>query len=116
VTILVCFMYFAFNLHLLDGFPSILLLYAVSVCHGDMDDFCATRMILSGIPLDESFLQHWLSILMKEEQRSLRGGKLPVPESYYLMGTADPTGILESDEVCVILYVYCLTCFSFLYG
>ncbi|KAE7998673.1 hypothetical protein FH972_003192 [Carpinus fangiana] len=75
----------------------------VSVCHGDMDDFCATRMILSGIPLDESFLQHWLSVLMKEEQRSLRGGKLPVPESYYLMGTADPTGILESDEVCVIL-------------
>ncbi|XP_062149198.1 probable RNA-dependent RNA polymerase 5 isoform X1 [Alnus glutinosa] len=75
----------------------------VSVCHGDMDDFSAARMILSGIPLDESFLQHRLSILMKEEQRSLGGGKLPVPECYYLMGTADPTGILESDEVCVIL-------------
>jgi hypothetical protein len=26
-----------------------------------MDDFSAARMILSGIPLDESFLQHWLS-------------------------------------------------------
>jgi hypothetical protein len=76
-----------------------------------MDDFSAARMILSGIPLDESFLQHRLSILMKEEQRSLGGGKLPVPECYYLMGTADPTGILESDEVCVILYVYCLTFF-----
>ncbi|XP_059431765.1 probable RNA-dependent RNA polymerase 5 [Corylus avellana] len=75
----------------------------VSVFYGDMDDFSAARMILSGIPLDETFLQHWLSKLMKEEKRSLGGGKLPVPESYYLMGTADPTGILESDEVCVIL-------------
>jgi hypothetical protein len=116
VTILVCFIYFSFNVQLLDGFPSILLLYAVSVCHGDMDDFSAARMILSGIPLDESFLQHWLSILMKEKQRSLGGEKLPVPESYYSLGTADPTGILESDEVCVILYVYCLTCLSFLCG
>jgi RNA-dependent RNA polymerase len=54
---------------------------------------------------------------MKEEQKSPGGGKLPVPECYYLMGTADPTGILESDEVCVILYVYCLTFFFiFLYG
>jgi len=115
--ILVCFIYFSFNVQLLDGFPWIVLLYAVSVCHGDMDDFSAARMILSGIPLEESFLQHRLSILMKEEQKSLGGGRLPVPECYYLMGTADPTGILESDEVCVILYVYCLTFFFiFLYG
>jgi RNA-dependent RNA polymerase len=42
---------------------------------------------------------------MKEEKKSLKGGKIPVPESYYLMGTADPTGLLESDEVCIILYV-----------
>ncbi|XP_059431763.1 probable RNA-dependent RNA polymerase 3 isoform X2 [Corylus avellana] len=75
----------------------------VSIHHDDTDDFSAARMILSGIPLDESFLQHWLSILIKMEKRSLGQGKLPVPESYYLMGTADPTGILESDEVCVIL-------------
>jgi hypothetical protein len=122
LNVFICFLlafrnlYFSFNVQLLDGFPSILLLYAVSVCHGDMDDFSAATMILSGIPLDESFLQHWLSILMKEKQRSLGEGKLPVPESYYLLGTADPTGILESDEVCVILYVYCLTCLSFLCG
>ena len=71
------------------------------------------RMILSGIPLDESYLQHRLSILMKEEKKSLKGGKLHVPECYYLMGTVDPTGLLESDEVCVILYVYLLDVFQF---
>ncbi|KAK4601857.1 hypothetical protein RGQ29_011108 [Quercus rubra] len=75
----------------------------VSVSHGEMDDFSVARMILSGIPLDESYLQHRLSILMKEEKKSLKGGKLHVPECYYLMGTVDPTGLLESDEVCVIL-------------
>ncbi|KAF5481968.1 hypothetical protein F2P56_002575 [Juglans regia] len=75
----------------------------VSINYGEMDDFCVARMILSGIPLDESYLQYHLSILMKEEKKSLARGKLHVPECYYLMGTADPTGILESDEVCVIL-------------
>lgn len=78
-----------------------------------MDDFSVARMILSGIPLDESCLQHRLSILMKEEKKSLKGGKLHVPECYYLMGTVDPTGLLESDEVCVILYVYLLDIFQF---
>lgn len=81
------------------------MLYAVSINYGEMDDFYVARMILSGIPLDESYLQYRLSILMKEEKKSLAGGKLHVSECYYLMGTADPTGILERDEVCVILYV-----------
>ncbi|KAK0572333.1 hypothetical protein LWI29_030053 [Acer saccharum] len=75
----------------------------VSLNYGGMDDFIATRMILSGIPLDESYLQYRLSILMNEEKKSLLGGKLPVPESYYLMGTVDPTGTLKSDEVCIVL-------------
>ncbi|KAI9192350.1 hypothetical protein LWI28_021583 [Acer negundo] len=74
-----------------------------SLNYGGMDDFIATRMILSGIPLDESYLQYHLSILMNEEKKSLQGGKLPVPESYYLMGTVDPTGTLKSDEVCIVL-------------
>ena len=66
-------------LKVLEWFPSLLLLYAVSVNHGEMDDFSAARMILCGIPLDESYLQHRLSFLMKEEKKSLRG-KLHVPE------------------------------------
>lgn len=70
-----------------------------------MDDLNAAKMILSGIPLDESFLQYRLSIMMNEERKGLLEGKLPVTESYYLMGSVDPSGILESDEVCIILYV-----------
>lgn len=62
-------------------------------------------MILSGIPLEEPFLQHRLSVLVKEERKGLRGGKLSVDDCFYLMGTADPTGKLEHDEVCIILYV-----------
>nr|TKS00089.1 putative RNA-dependent RNA polymerase 5 [Populus alba] len=75
----------------------------VALNYGDMDDNIVATMIGCGIPLEEPFLQHRLSILMKEEKKSLRGGKIPVPESYYLMGTADPTGLLESNEVCIIL-------------
>ncbi|KAF8036238.1 hypothetical protein BT93_C2065 [Corymbia citriodora subsp. variegata] len=75
----------------------------VSVNHGEKDGFAAARMILSGIPLDETYLQNHLSNLMKEEKKSLKGGRIPIPDSYYLMGTADPTGILKSDEVCIIL-------------
>lgn len=69
-----------------------------------MDKLNSARMILCGIPLEESYLQFHLSKLMKEEKKSLRGGKIPIPDSYYLMGTADPTGSLKPDEVCVILY------------
>ncbi|KAL9440712.1 hypothetical protein AB3S75_019390 [Citrus x aurantiifolia] len=76
----------------------------VSFNYGGMDyDFTSARMILSGISLDEPYLQHRLSILMKEEKKNLQAGKLPVTESYYLMGTVDPTGILKSNEVCIIL-------------
>ncbi|XP_023006718.1 probable RNA-dependent RNA polymerase 5 isoform X2 [Cucurbita maxima] len=75
----------------------------VSINNGDMDDFLVARMILSGIPLDESYLQYRLSMLLREEKKSLRSGRLHVPDCYYLMGTADPTCTLESNEVCVIL-------------
>ncbi|KAM0969661.1 hypothetical protein TB2_017503 [Malus domestica] len=76
----------------------------VAVNNGEIDDNSNTaRMILCGIPLDESYLQYRLSILIKEEMKGLRRGKLYVPDCYYLMGTADPTGILEKDEVCIIL-------------
>ncbi|KAE9464481.1 hypothetical protein C3L33_03609, partial [Rhododendron williamsianum] len=44
-----------------------------------------------------------LSDLAKDERNALKGGKLPITESFYLIGTADPTGLLESHQVCVIL-------------
>ncbi|KAM7509580.1 hypothetical protein LguiA_020033 [Lonicera macranthoides] len=76
----------------------------VALNHGEIDDdFTTTRMILSGVPLNEPSLQHRLSRLANEERKGLKGGKLPITESFYLMGTADPTGVLNQDQVCVIL-------------
>ncbi|XP_058074196.1 probable RNA-dependent RNA polymerase 5 [Magnolia sinica] len=71
--------------------------------YGNMDDFLALRMILCGIPLDEPYLKDRLSVLMREELKSLKGGRLHASECYYLMGTVDPTGMLKANEVCVIL-------------
>ncbi|ONH97965.1 hypothetical protein PRUPE_7G221200 [Prunus persica] len=78
--------------------------FKVAYNHGEIDDdYNSVKMILSGIPLEESYLQYRLSILKKEENKSLQKGKICSPQSYMLMGTADPTGILERDEVCIIL-------------
>ncbi|GFP86730.1 probable RNA-dependent RNA polymerase 5 [Phtheirospermum japonicum] len=63
----------------------------------------AQRMICSGIPLNEPYLQLCLSNLENGEKNKLKEGKIPVTDSFYLMGTADPTGVLNNDEVCVIL-------------
>lgn len=68
-------------------------------------DSTIARMILCGIPLAEPYLKYRLTRLLKDQKTSLKEGKIYVPESYYLMGTADPTGKLESDEVCIVLYV-----------
>lgn len=77
-----------------------------------MDDSATSvTMIGSGIPLDEPYLQYRLSILANEERKGLRGGKIPINESFYLIGTADPTGTLNSDEVCIILYAFAYTTF-----
>ncbi|KAI8021428.1 putative RNA-dependent RNA polymerase 5 [Camellia lanceoleosa] len=76
----------------------------VAINHGEMDDdFTVAQMILSGSPLDEPYIQYRLSVLAKEVRKGLKGGKLPISESFYLMGTADPTEELNNDEVCVIL-------------
>lgn len=75
----------------------------VALIHGDMDDdFMVARMLLSGIPLEEPYIQWRLHVLANEEKKSLKEGKLPIKESFYLMGTADPISCLEEDEVCII--------------
>ena len=90
------------------------LLSAVSLTYGQMDDSATSvSMIGCGIPLDEPYLKYRLSILANEERKGLRNGKIPVNESFYLIGTADPTGILNSDEVCVILYEFVLFLLQF---
>ncbi|GJU94149.1 reverse transcriptase domain-containing protein [Tanacetum coccineum] len=76
----------------------------VGLNYGQMDDNATfVAMIGFGIPLDEPYLQRRISILTNEERKGLRGGKIPVDDNFYLIGTTDPTGTLESDEVCVIL-------------
>ncbi|KAL1289441.1 probable RNA-dependent RNA polymerase 3 isoform X4 [Arachis hypogaea] len=76
--------------------------FRVALNHGEMDDFTALRMILCGIPIEEPHLQFQLSVFAKEEMKKLRGGKIYIPDSFYLMGTVDPTGKLERNQVCVI--------------
>ncbi|TKY44577.1 RNA-dependent RNA polymerase 4 [Spatholobus suberectus] len=73
-----------------------------SIYSGEMDEYNAAGMVLCGIPLDEPFLQYHLSILAKEEKKRLRGGRLYMPDCFYLMGTVDPTGCLETNQVCII--------------
>nr|KYP37196.1 putative RNA-dependent RNA polymerase 3 [Cajanus cajan] len=75
-----------------------------SINHGEMDEYIAAEMILCGIPLDEPFLQYHLSILSREEKKKLRGGRIYMPDCFYLMGTVDPTprGCLAENEVCII--------------
>ncbi|KAK7245449.1 hypothetical protein RIF29_40295 [Crotalaria pallida] len=73
-----------------------------SLNYGEMDEYNVARMILSGIPLDEPFLQYHLSKLVKEEKKRFRGGKLYISDSFYLMGTVDPTGCLKKNQVCII--------------
>ncbi|KAM3216044.1 putative RNA-dependent RNA polymerase 5 [Capsicum annuum] len=76
----------------------------VAVNHRDRDDASiATSMIMAGVPLTEPFLWSCLSSLAKEERNGLKAGKLPISDTFYLMGTADPTDTLNPDEVCVVL-------------
>ncbi|GMI89458.1 hypothetical protein like AT2G19930 [Hibiscus trionum] len=70
---------------------------------GGMDELGVAKMILSGIPLDESFLQFRMSIMLNKDRKNLLEGKLPITESYYLMGTVDPSETLKSGEVSIIL-------------
>jgi RNA-dependent RNA polymerase len=79
---------------------------AVALNNEGMDsDHLMARMIVSGMPLDEPFLQYRLGLMLLEERKGLKAGKIPISDSYYLMGTTDPTGQLRANQVCIILYV-----------
>jgi RNA-dependent RNA polymerase len=81
-----------------------LALFTVAFNHADMDDSMSARMILSGIqPEDDAYLQSQLDLMTQEEREGIKQGRFPIDESYYLMGTTDPTGTLKPNEVCVIL-------------
>ncbi|XP_071723572.1 probable RNA-dependent RNA polymerase 5 [Rutidosis leptorrhynchoides] len=67
------------------------------------DGGISLEMFGACIPLNEPYFQHRLTQLAKEERKGLGEGKLPISDSFYLIGTTDPTGILNRDEVCVVL-------------
>jgi RNA-dependent RNA polymerase len=67
-----------------------------------MDEYNAVAMILCGIPLDEPFPQYYLTILVKVEKNKLRKGKLYLEDSFYMMGTVDPTRSLKLNQVCIV--------------
>ncbi|KAL6660681.1 hypothetical protein ACP70R_001716 [Stipagrostis hirtigluma subsp. patula] len=75
----------------------------VSMKFADMDNSMSARMLLSGVPIEEPYLQSRLEMMAKEEMKELRQGKITIDDCYYLVGTTDPTGSLRPNEVCVIL-------------
>jgi RNA-dependent RNA polymerase len=80
------------------------MLIVVVRSHCGMDgDHLLTMMLYSKIPLDEPFLRYRLAIIIGEENKGLQEGKIPISDTYYLMGTSDPTGTLGPNQVCVIL-------------
>lgn len=75
----------------------------VAYNHADMDDSMSARMILSGIhPEDEAYLKYQLSEMIREEREGIKLGRIPIDETYNLIGATDPTGTLKPNEVCVI--------------
>ncbi|KAM0921101.1 hypothetical protein ACQ4PT_007013 [Festuca glaucescens] len=71
--------------------------------YADMEDSMSARMILSGVPLEDAYLQSRLATMSQLERKGFKEGKLPIDDCFYLMGTTDPTGKLRPNEVCVIL-------------
>ncbi|BBN11259.1 hypothetical protein Mp_5g10380 [Marchantia polymorpha subsp. ruderalis] len=67
-------------------------------------------MINARIPLTEPFLHRSLLDIVKRKLEDFTTGKVNLPESFYLMGTADPTGTLKRNQVAIVLSdgpVYC---------
>ena len=64
----------------------------------------ACEMLLSGLePSQEPFLQKVISEMIKYELKNYSLGKVPVRDTAYLMGCADPTGRLERNQVVIIM-------------
>jgi RNA-dependent RNA polymerase len=79
------------------------LVLTVAFIYADMEDSMSARMILSGVPLEDAYLQSRLATMSQLERKGFKEGKLPIDDCFYLMGTTDPTGKLRPNEVCVIL-------------
>ncbi|KAL3687085.1 hypothetical protein R1sor_013394 [Riccia sorocarpa] len=67
-------------------------------------------MIAAGIPLDEPYLQRTLFDFTKGKREDLSSGRFDLPDSFFLMGTADPTGTLKRNQVAITLSEGFLCC------
>lgn len=58
---------------------------------------------MAGIAPKEPHLQKTLMTLREDLLQDFRKGKVELPESCYLYGTADPTGTLKPHQVAISL-------------
>ena len=64
---------------------SLLIFPAVASGYANMEDAMTERMIHSGIPLEEPYLQSRLIFMANLERKGLKEGKLPIDDCYSLM-------------------------------
>lgn len=62
------------------------------------------RMIMANIPMNNPQMQKNLKKITQDKITLLRKGYIPLPDSYCLMGTSDPTKerILKPNEVAIV--------------
>ena len=58
---------------------------------------------MAGISLEEPYLKKTLFEVSKSQLQDLSTGRVTIPDSYNLMGCADPTGMLERNQVVIVL-------------
>lgn len=64
----------------------------------------ACQMLMAGLlPKNEPFLQKILWDMVKGRLHEYAKGKVPVSKSMYLMGCSDPSGLLQRNQVAIIL-------------
>ncbi|CAM6122653.1 unnamed protein product [Calypogeia fissa] len=63
----------------------------------------ARRMMYNGVPLEEPFLHQLVRKLTSAGWQDLKKGRIELPDSYNLIGTADPTGTLQHNQVAITL-------------
>ncbi|KAJ7549834.1 hypothetical protein O6H91_07G071300 [Diphasiastrum complanatum] len=71
---------------------------------GDFAETCeiALRMVFS-VSMKDAYLQKLLWDLSKSRLQELKKARIPVRDTFNLMGCADPTGMLKRNQVAIIL-------------
>ncbi|KAI5073205.1 hypothetical protein GOP47_0011218 [Adiantum capillus-veneris] len=70
----------------------------------------ALRMLAANVPMEEPYLKKTLLDLTRFQLQELSTGRVTIPDTYNLMGCADPTGRLERNQVAIVLEKGALRC------